>query len=120
MITSRFKLLFLVCSAIITCAHGALASGAFVLQTDLSHRAAISGNFSANQLLSVPVVSTAAPTRDILPQNNSSALGNSAELIQIGSNNNSAIFQSDAGNLAAIFQRGQNNTAIVTQYGRKH
>jgi hypothetical protein len=120
MITSTYKLLFLASAAIITYAHGALASEAFVLQTDYSHRVAIPGNFSVNQLLSVPVAGAAAPTRGNLPQSNLSAPGNSAELIQIGSNNNSAIFQSDAGNFAAIFQRGQNNTAIVTQYGRKH
>jgi hypothetical protein len=99
MITSTLKFLFLVGTTIITCSHGALASEAFVFQADSSHRGAIPGNFSANQLLSVPTVSTAALTREALPQSNLSALGNSAELIQIGSNNNSTIFQSGAGNL---------------------
>jgi hypothetical protein len=120
MITSTYKFLFLASTVIITCAHGALASEAFVLQSDYSYRAAIPGNFSANQLLSVPIVGAAALTRENLPQSNLSAPGNSAELIQSGSNNNSTIFQSGTGNLAAIFQRGQNNTATVTQYGRKH
>lgn len=90
------------------------AAEAYVPQAGAAQAGEILSRLSTSPLLATPVTLASAHSAAASGQ----PIGNTAQVIQIGSYNSGTISQTGGGNVAALFQQGQGNVAVISQSGR--